>query len=153
MGGRPSGHARQDGRVDGGRRDDLDRGTECVIAVSLQKRSGGVVMRLPNADQAMVDLGKLREYCLNPLHPEGRHKARVFRAALDIGPEDAEWLRQAIIAAIQKADIIRAELTPFGWRYDVDVELIHKDRSTGVRTGWIVRQAEGIPRLATCFVR
>ncbi|WP_367268233.1 DUF6883 domain-containing protein [uncultured Thiohalocapsa sp.] len=38
--------------------------------------------RLPNADQAAVDLDKLRGYCLNPAHPRGRHKARVFAAAL-----------------------------------------------------------------------
>ena len=41
-------------------------------------------MRLPNADRAMIDLAKLRDYCLNPLHPEGKHTARVFAAVLNI---------------------------------------------------------------------
>ncbi|WP_200235400.1 DUF6883 domain-containing protein [Thiohalocapsa halophila] len=41
-------------------------------------------MKLPNANQAVVDLEKLRGYCLNPAHPRGRHKARVFAAALGI---------------------------------------------------------------------
>jgi hypothetical protein len=39
-------------------------------------------MKLPNAAQALVDLAKLRDYCLNPAHPRGRHKARVFATAL-----------------------------------------------------------------------
>lgn len=30
----------------------------------------------------MVDIAKLRDYCLNPLHDEGKHKARVFASAL-----------------------------------------------------------------------
>ena len=33
--------------------------------------------KLPNADRAVVDLGKLRDYSLNPLHEVGKHKARV----------------------------------------------------------------------------
>ncbi len=31
-------------------------------------------MKLPNAERAVVDLAKLRHYCLNPTHPRGRHK-------------------------------------------------------------------------------
>ena len=54
-------------------------------------------MQLPEADHAEIDLRKLREYCLNPAHPRGRHKARVFRAALGIGQDDAPWLRQTIL--------------------------------------------------------
>ncbi len=29
-------------------------------------------MRMPGADKAVVDIAKLRDYCLNPLHPRGR---------------------------------------------------------------------------------
>ena len=35
-------------------------------------------MKLPNVARASVDIAKLRDYCLNSSHPEGRHKARVF---------------------------------------------------------------------------
>ena len=51
-------------------------------------------MKLPNADQAVVDIAKLRDYCLNPLHPVGKHKARVFRSALGFTIDDAERLRE-----------------------------------------------------------
>ena len=47
-------------------------------------------MRIPNAENAMVDIRKLRDYCMNPLHPEGKHKARLFAAALGMTDADAE---------------------------------------------------------------
>ncbi len=38
-------------------------------------------MKLPNGGRAVVEIAKLRDYCLNPAHPRGRHNARVFAAA------------------------------------------------------------------------
>jgi hypothetical protein len=46
-------------------------------------------MRLPNGDQAIVEIVKLRDYCLSPTHPRGRHKARVFAAVLGLTDKDA----------------------------------------------------------------
>ena len=37
-------------------------------------------MKLPNADQAIVLIAKLRDYSLDESHGEGQHKARVFAA-------------------------------------------------------------------------
>ena len=38
-------------------------------------------MRLPNGDRAVVDVRKVRDYCLSAEHPRGQHKARVFKRA------------------------------------------------------------------------
>jgi len=35
-------------------------------------------MKMPDGDAAIVDRQKLTGYCLNPEHPRGKHKARVF---------------------------------------------------------------------------
>jgi hypothetical protein len=43
-------------------------------------------MKIPNADRAVVDIRKLRDYCLNPQHDEGKHKARLFAVALGMRP-------------------------------------------------------------------
>lgn len=40
-------------------------------------------MKLPNAENAVVSIEKLRDYSLNPNHPEGKHKARAFLEKLD----------------------------------------------------------------------
>jgi hypothetical protein len=111
-----------------------------------------MTLHLPNAEQAIVDVAKLREYCLNPLHPEGRHKARVFLSALGVSQNDAEWLRSEILTGIQAASIIRSDDTKFGSRYTADICLINHSFRATVRTGWIIRSGEGIPRLTTCFV-
>ena len=38
---------------------------------------------LPNLGQAIIPLEKLRDYALNMEHPEGRHKATVFKEVLE----------------------------------------------------------------------
>jgi hypothetical protein len=55
-------------------------------------------MKLPNGARAIVEIRKLREYCLNPQHPRGRNKARVF-ASVGIREADAEELRTTLVAA------------------------------------------------------
>ena len=55
-------------------------------------------MKLPGAERAIVDIAKLRDYCLDPHHPRGRHKARVFASALGLTQADAEILREALLA-------------------------------------------------------
>ncbi len=53
-------------------------------------------MKLPNAEQAIAEIAKLRNYSLDATHEEGQHKARVFAAALGIGADDAEAPRKAL---------------------------------------------------------
>jgi hypothetical protein len=56
-------------------------------------------MKLPNGHRAIVDITKLRDYCLNTNHEEGKHKARVFASALGVRAADAEWLREQLLKA------------------------------------------------------
>lgn len=109
-------------------------------------------MKLPNAERAFVDIAKLRDYCLDETHPEGRHKARVFRSALDLSERDAEFLRQAILAAVADAEAVAGDSDEYGSRYLLDFELNRGNRKARVRTVWIVRRNEDFPRLATCYV-
>ena len=36
-------------------------------------------MKPPNGERAIVDIAKLTDYCLNPEHARGKHKARIRR--------------------------------------------------------------------------
>jgi hypothetical protein len=74
-------------------------------------------MKLPNGDRAIVDIDKLRTYCLNPQHPRGRHKARVF-ASFGIREADAEELQAAIVAAAIDAEARLGAANPDGQRYN-----------------------------------
>ncbi|MDX6494137.1 MAG: hypothetical protein QOE17_123, partial [Gaiellales bacterium] len=46
---------------------------------------------LPRASEAIVPAEKLVDYCLDPEHPQGTHKARVFLSALGIGRANWEY--------------------------------------------------------------
>ena len=109
-------------------------------------------MKLPGADRAVVDANKLRDYCLNPMHPRGRHKARVFASALRIPQAEAELLRVRLLDAVLQCDATAREADEYGSRYILDFECVNGDRRATIRSGWIVRRGESFPMLATCYV-
>jgi hypothetical protein len=47
----------------------------------------------------VVDIAKLRDYCLSGTHPRGRHKARVFRTRLGLTTRNAASRRRAFLKA------------------------------------------------------
>ena len=112
-------------------------------------------MRLPNAENAVLDIEKLRDYCLNPNHPEGKHKARVFFDKLGIRQNDAEDLRNAILEGVLVAEAVEQKQSSFGRRFVVDLVISRGEgvvlSSALVRTAWIIREGEDFPRLTTCF--
>jgi hypothetical protein len=109
-------------------------------------------VKLPNAVHAFVDVAKLRDYCLNPNHPRGRHKARVFLAALGLTAAHAGDLRDALLAAAQTEDATLGDRDEYGKRYVLDFLMMDPARQAHVRSVWIVRVGEDGPRLSTCYV-
>lgn len=109
-------------------------------------------MKLPNGDAAIIEMAKLRDYCLSFSHPRGRHKARVFLAALKISAAETDLLHNALSRAARDHDITGSSSDKFGTRYIIDFKFSHADRSAIVRSCWIVRIGESIPRFVTCFV-
>ena len=108
-------------------------------------------MKLPNGEHAIVEIEKLRTYCLNPHHPRGRHKARVF-ASVGILQRDAEMLRDALIKAAHQSEAVPGAPSPYGERYIVDLQVHCSGTTVIVRSAWIVRHGEDKPRLTTCYV-
>ena len=109
-------------------------------------------MKLPSGDHAIVDIVKLHDYCLNPLHPRGRHKARVFRSALGLMQGDAEFLREQLLHAAREGDVAVGEVDEYGERYTIDFGFALNGRQARVRSTWIVRRGERFPRLTSYFV-
>jgi hypothetical protein len=110
-------------------------------------------MKLPNSEKAVVDIRKLRDYSLNAEHESGGHKARVFRAALGLRQEDAEWLRIELLRIAREGDAKIAEPSPFGQRYVIDAEVTLNERTAIVRTAWIIENGTDFPRLVSCYVK
>ena len=109
-------------------------------------------MKLPNVEKAQIDRRKLSDYCLNPEHPRGKHKARVFAEVLGVGRADAAELEEEIRRRILTEPCAVGTSDAFGARYNVDFRWERSGRSANVRTSWIVRASESFPRLTTCFV-
>jgi hypothetical protein len=109
-------------------------------------------VKLPNGEKAVVEIAKLRDYCLSVAHPEGRHKARFFRAVLGSGPADSHMLRKRLRAAACDQEAVAGEVDGFGQRYVIDFPLEHAGRRALVRAAWIVLANENFPRLTSCYI-
>jgi hypothetical protein len=110
-------------------------------------------VKLPNAERAVVDIEKLRGYSLNPAHPEGKHKARVFAASLGFTTADAEKLREMILAAILTHEAVLGATDEHGTRYRLDFETQGLLGAVMIRTSWHINVGEIIPRLVSCYVK
>ncbi len=106
-------------------------------------------MKLPNRVQAVVDVAKLRDYCLSPDHPRGRHKARVFGARLGITQDHVEELRSALLVAATNEEATPTDQDVCGQRYVVDFKMRGSKGEAMVRS---TCAAEDFPRLTSCYV-
>ena len=108
-------------------------------------------MTIPNADRAVVDIRKLRDYCLNPLHDEGKHKARLFATALCMTANDAERLRDILLQAVKRHDAKLGRRDDYGQRYTADFLLEWRGKRAIIRSGWIIEHHTDTPKLTTCY--
>ncbi|MGO8914308.1 MAG: DUF6883 domain-containing protein, partial [Stellaceae bacterium] len=111
-----------------------------------------VMARVPNADGAILDIRRIADYCLSPVHPRGRHKARVFRDALGLSQDDARWLQAVLLDGLRHGEAIELSSDDLGSHWRVDVPVTRHAKSVVVRTIWIVRSGEQQPRFVTCWV-
>jgi hypothetical protein len=107
--------------------------------------------RLARASEAIIDERKLRDYALNPDHPQGGPKARVFASVFGIGSHDWEHLRAELIRTLPggRVDRIRAGL--YATTYGVTLAIRGRnDREARVITAWKLR--DGVPHLVSVYV-
>src|SRR5260370_32829727 len=81
---------------------------------------------------------KIEDYCLSPSHPRGRHKARVFREALELRQSEAAWLRDALLGAARSNEASEVGADAWGTHWRLDVTIRRHGKSAVVRTIWIV---------------
>jgi hypothetical protein len=85
-------------------------------------------MLIPNADLAMVDIRKLRDYCLNPEHDDGKHKARLFFSILGMTADNADELRQTLLNIVKTHQAQIGRQDRFGQRYTIDFAIAWQNR-------------------------
>ena len=102
----------------------------------------------------VVEIAKLRDYCLSRSHPRGRHKARFFRARLGLTEGDAELLRRSLVDAVNlhASDLHATDADAYGQRYALEFTMTTAVGSARIRSRWIVRTGEDVLRFVTCYI-
>ena len=100
---------------------------------------GQCKMKIPGGEFAFVDLAKLRDYCLNPSHSEGKHKARVFASVLGLSAVDSDFLRDELLYAARVLEAEIRDTDKYGDRYVLDFPITKGNRTATVRSAWIIR--------------
>jgi hypothetical protein len=111
-----------------------------------------LAVELPNGEREVVPIEKLRLYSLNPDHSKGKHKARVFAAALGYSMRDAETLRALLSKAAKEEDARHAGTSEYRERFVIDFKIDGRPGPAMVRSVWEVRRFDGLPHLVTCYV-
>jgi hypothetical protein len=109
------------------------------------------VVIIPNAENAFIDIRKLRDYALNPHHQVGKHKARLFAALLGMEMADAEELHDLLLQVVKTHEAEIEEKDDHGQRYRIACVLTWRGRQATIRSVWNVRPNEDFPPLVTCY--
>jgi len=108
---------------------------------------------LTNAARAVIDHRKIAGYVRNPDNPVGRHKARVFAAALGFDRSNVQLLIDEIRRGVLSHPAEPGRVDEYGARYQVDIIVSGPKGRARVRTAWIYRAGSDVPELITLHVR
>ena len=109
---------------------------------------------IPNVEEAFINPDKLTKYALNPNHPVGANKARVFESALGYNLSNSDDLMKQVFEKLPMCDAVPGTVDVYGARYTVDIPITGPNGNTAnVRTGWIIKAGSSIPELTTLYVK
>ena len=79
--------------------------------------------------------------------------ARLLKVFADtVGETDAEELRAMLLSAARDVEAVLGVANEYGQRYVVDFDFFRQGRAVRIRSTWIVRSEDGLPRLTSCYV-
>jgi hypothetical protein len=108
-------------------------------------------MRLPNAENAWVEVAKARDYLLAIDHREGGGKAGFF-VGFGFFQEQWENLADALLGHGAGNDVARVIETPYGTKFVIEGILETPDgRNPRVRSVWLIDIGTDKPRLVTAY--
>jgi hypothetical protein len=107
-------------------------------------------VRLPNADQAIIEQEKLEGYVLSASHPVGRFKSRFFAS---LGFTAHTWRE---FEAALRSQHLREPATPgpveaFGQPFTIRAILEGPAGAALVTSVWFVRTGEAVARFVTAY--
>jgi hypothetical protein len=108
-------------------------------------------MKLPHANRAVVERGKIVDYLLNAAHPDNGGKAKFF-AGLGFRRDNWKELAEAFVKVATESAVASTEESPHGRKYVIIANaksLVGK--AAIVQTIWIVDRGFDMPRLVTAY--
>ena len=108
-------------------------------------------MRIPNADNAIIDPTKIANYLLDVHHPRGGSKARLLESlgysSADPSKLDADLRRMHLME-----DYIATRQTPWGVRYEIVAPITGPTADTVMfHSVWQTDLGTDVPRLITMY--
>lgn len=108
-------------------------------------------VRLPNAESAIVDEAKVRDYLLLAANPRSRGKPAFFHS-LGYGLDNAELLRQALLKIAESDTAEEGKPSPFGRKFEIRATLSGPSgRTARINTVWIIETGTTAPRFVTAY--
>ena len=108
-------------------------------------------MRLPNSENAWVQVAKARDYLLVLEHPEGGGKAGFF-VRFNFYRERWYILADALRAHGSSNEVTNVIETSYGTKFVVEGNLETPDgRNPHTRSIWLIDNGSDIPRLITAY--
>ena len=108
-------------------------------------------MKLPHADRAEVDPGKLGRYLLSGTTRSGKPR-RGTSARPGFNESTIELLVQALLQIARTQEVVGTSTTVHGQKYILDGELeTPSGRRLRVRSIWIIDRGAERPRLVTAY--
>ena len=97
---------------------------------------------------------KFTDYLLSPIHSVGKHKAKVFKAALGYTIDNWEDLLDNILDNFDETKLIETERIKAGIKYNCIMNLTGPNGNTcPVKTTWILRPETDTYQLVTAIVQ
>lgn len=107
---------------------------------------------LINFKNAVIPEAKLTKYALDPEHPKGKDKARVFQSALGYNQSNYKGLLENISRNLESAPAYFKSSTLYGEKYEVVLWLQGPNGKTAnVLTAWMLKDGEA--RLTSLYVK
>jgi len=91
-------------------------------------------MIIPNCEKAIISEEKIFGYCLNPEHPVGKYKAKVFDSLLNINQNNGYILIEALSNAVKTGNALFEKETEHGRYFLLDFNLKNNKKSCLIRS-------------------
>ncbi len=79
-------------------------------------------------------------------------KSHLFQTLLGLNLENADLLLDALQHAAATGDAMTGTMDKYGQRYVIDFDFTGPSGTAMIRSAWIIRTGEDVPRLVTCFI-